>query len=671
MNRTLTHLLTRAAAEATDGRLLDAFVSGRDPAAFEGLVRRHGPMVLAVGLRVLRHRQDAEDAFQATFLVLARRAADVWPRDAVGSWLHGVAYRVALKARARRARLLARQQPLVGVEPPAAEPSCPDLVEAIDRVVGRLPGVYRAAVVACDLEGLSRQAAAERLGWKEGTLSGRLARARQLLADRLRRAGLALPAGGVAAVAGVVEANAVPSAELIANAIRLADLAFAAGVAAPVAALTEGVMHGMLLTKVKIAAVTVLAAGAIGLGVWSSAGAGDGPGPGLGQKPGGEKPAAKGKAQPDADAARAEVEQARATVLLAEAQLEAARAKLRHAEGKAKGVDLTAAADWRDKAHLTLEDALATIKRRVPATDPDDFLRQLHQDRERVNAALQLMDQAEREFQAAKVKSRPAPQPDTANLSRAALARAEVERQRAAVLTPEAERVRDAVARERQALDAQARAEARIDALEEELAVAKRRAADLEARVKDLTNQAEAQRDAAVAAERRAREAVEEFRREADRLRELQKKDDGTAKAESLVPAVSVRTADGNTVHIHPGHANAKRVEELVMAAFLNCGGELAPTGKGVPFATADRWKRAEAAAHVRVSYRVQQVVPQVGGSRDVAVTDILIPVSATHSPDYVLIRHRTGTTDTYRAFHDLPEDKVKELQKLIADFGK
>src|SRR4051812_253764 len=258
MNRALASLPRAAAPTPADGPLLDAFVAGRDPGGFEGLVRRHGPMVLAVGLRVLRHRQDAEDAFQATFLVLARRAADVWPRDAVGSWLHGVAYRVALKSRARRARLLDRLQPLGDAERPTEDVPYSDLAAAVDRAVATLPAVYRAAVVACDLEGLSRQAAAARLGWKEGTLSGRLARARQLLADRLRRAGLALPAGGVAAVAGMGEAGAAPGADLVENAVRLTDVAYAAGVSAPVAALTEGVVHGMVMTKVKAAAVAVL-----------------------------------------------------------------------------------------------------------------------------------------------------------------------------------------------------------------------------------------------------------------------------------------------------------------------------------------------------------------------------------------------------------------------------
>src|SRR5947209_19684785 len=124
MNATLLRLTRLAAdfAREPDGRLLDAFLGGSQP-AFRELVTRHGPLVFAVCNRVLRHRQDAEDAFQAAFLVLARRAADVWPRDAVGSWLYGVAYRVALKARTIRARRQGREQPLEDTaQPPHATP---------------------------------------------------------------------------------------------------------------------------------------------------------------------------------------------------------------------------------------------------------------------------------------------------------------------------------------------------------------------------------------------------------------------------------------------------------------------------------------------------------------------------------------------------------------------
>jgi RNA polymerase sigma factor (sigma-70 family) len=273
VNATLAKL-TRLTSEPPtgDGPLLDAFLAG-DRAAFALLVRRHAGLVFATCSRILRHQQDAEDALQATFLVLARRAADVWPREAVGSWLFGVAHRIALKARAVRTRRAARVRPLTEV---AATDSLPDfdLAEAVQRVVSRLPEVYRAAVVACDLQGLTRKEAAERLGWSEGTLSGRLARARELLARRFRRAGLALPAGGLAVVlaAGPEEAHAAH----VQATIDLVTGVAGACASAPVAALTEGVVRSMALFKLKVMTAAIVAACAIGFGVLTAAGHGAG-----------------------------------------------------------------------------------------------------------------------------------------------------------------------------------------------------------------------------------------------------------------------------------------------------------------------------------------------------------------------------------------------------------
>ena len=203
MNPTLTRLtrLIGNLSREPDGRLLALFLAGNQ-VAFRELVDRHAPLVFGVCNRILRHHQDAEDAFQAVFIVLARRAADVWPQDAVGSWLYGVASRVALKARTQRTRRWSREEAIEEVVQPCGPTSEPDTTEVVDRAVRKLPEVYRAAVVACDLEGLSRKDAARRLGWTEGTLSGRLARARKLLADRLRKAGIACPLAGLAAVLG-------------------------------------------------------------------------------------------------------------------------------------------------------------------------------------------------------------------------------------------------------------------------------------------------------------------------------------------------------------------------------------------------------------------------------------------------------------------------------------
>lgn len=284
MNATLARLtqLTADPLPAGDGPLLDAFLAG-DQSAFAALMHRYAGLVFATCRRVLRHQQDAEDAFQATFLVLAHRAADVWPREAVGSWLFGVAHRVALKARTARNRRTTRQQPLEEVA--AAERGVPDcdLAEVVQRVVCRLPDMYRAAVVACDLEGLSRKEAAERLGWSEGTLSGRLARARDLLARRFRRIGLTLPAGGLVSVLGVPSAV---SASVLQTTIELATGAATIGVSAPVAALTEGVVRSMAFFKFKTMTAVLFVACAVGFGAFaaSGAGAGEGTGDGPGQR---------------------------------------------------------------------------------------------------------------------------------------------------------------------------------------------------------------------------------------------------------------------------------------------------------------------------------------------------------------------------------------------------
>jgi RNA polymerase sigma factor (sigma-70 family) len=281
VNATIARLTRIPSAPAAgDGLLLDAFLAG-DQAAFACLVRRHAALVYATCRRVLHHTQDAEDAFQATFLVLARRAADVWPREALGSWLFGVAHRVALKARAVRSRRTARERPLEEV--PCSHPDAPDsdLAQAVHRVVAKLPEVYRAAVVACDLQGLSRKEAAERLGWSEGTLSGRLARARELLAQRFQRLGLALPAGGLAAFA-LTESV---SAAVVQSTIALATGTAGAGASAPVMALTEGMVRSMALFKLKTLTAVLFVVCALGLGAFAATAPGASPGAGPGDAP--------------------------------------------------------------------------------------------------------------------------------------------------------------------------------------------------------------------------------------------------------------------------------------------------------------------------------------------------------------------------------------------------
>jgi RNA polymerase sigma factor (sigma-70 family) len=268
-------LFPRAVAETPDGQLLDSFVTQGDQVAFEALVRRHGPMVLGVCQRVLRQAEDAEDAFQAAFLVLARKAGSVRPREQVGNWLYGVAYRTALKSRTAAARRRARERQVRLMTEEAVPPvrvEC-DWQPLLDQELHRLPARFRAAVVLCDLEGKSRKEVAQELGVPEGTLSAHLARARRLLAKRLTRQGVVLAAGGVAVLfAENAAPAAVPSSLVIstvqAAAFGAAGEAAAAGViSGQVATLTEGVLRAMFLSKLQLAIVALFVVAVAGGGL--------------------------------------------------------------------------------------------------------------------------------------------------------------------------------------------------------------------------------------------------------------------------------------------------------------------------------------------------------------------------------------------------------------------
>src|SRR5262249_13966026 len=167
-------------------------------------VHRHGPMVWGVCRRVLRDHHDAEDAFQATFLVLARRADSVVPREKVGNWLYGVAYQTARKARATRARKRIREAEGPGAPEPqaVAQARRDDLAEVLDHELSRLPDKFRTPIVLCELEGKTHGQAAEQLGWPVGTVSGRLSRAKALLAERLSRRGVSVAGAGLAGPPG-------------------------------------------------------------------------------------------------------------------------------------------------------------------------------------------------------------------------------------------------------------------------------------------------------------------------------------------------------------------------------------------------------------------------------------------------------------------------------------
>jgi RNA polymerase sigma factor (sigma-70 family) len=196
-------------ADAADGDLLAAYARDRDDAAFGELVRRHGPTVLAECRRWVADLADGDDAFQATFLVLARRAAAVRDPDRLGGWLRGVARRIARRVRARAAKRADREQPLTAAAEPAALPNTPaaDLRAVLAEELGRLPQAYREAVTACDVDGLTRRAAAHRLGIPVGTLSNRLTRAHALLGRRLLRRGVALGVGLSASAHAVAQVS--------------------------------------------------------------------------------------------------------------------------------------------------------------------------------------------------------------------------------------------------------------------------------------------------------------------------------------------------------------------------------------------------------------------------------------------------------------------------------
>jgi RNA polymerase sigma factor (sigma-70 family) len=270
--------LRSVGAGMTDGRLLSLFVHQRDEAAFETLVRRHGPMVIGVCRRVLRDGADADDAFQATFLVLARKAATIRDRARLANWLYGVAARTAQKARVLAARRRSREVPMADLpDQPAATLTAgwEDWLPVLDRELACLPDKYRLPVVLCDLQGLTQKAAAKQLGWPEGTVSSRLSRARSMLAARLTRSKAPVSAALLAATLAGSGSNKV-HATLVGTTVRSA-VAVAGGSAAVgvvisshVTALTEGVMKAMLLSKLKIAIGAplgvVLAAAILGLG---------------------------------------------------------------------------------------------------------------------------------------------------------------------------------------------------------------------------------------------------------------------------------------------------------------------------------------------------------------------------------------------------------------------
>jgi RNA polymerase sigma factor (sigma-70 family) len=264
--------VAREADSRPDAQLLQRFLQHRDEHAFAELIRRHGPTVLGVCRRMLGDSHDAEDAFQATFLVLVRKARAIAQRDRLGGWLHGVAFRTAQKARFRRARQRAVERPIDETTPEPAMPRPPgnDWPEWLDGELLGLPEKYRLPLLLCELRGLSRRDAAHQLGLPEGTVSSRLARGRHLLRQRLIRRGVKLTAGalltGLASQARCELAPALVGATVETATLFVTNRSVVGVISAAVLNLTEGVCTSMFLSKLKIALVIlpVLAMGALG-----------------------------------------------------------------------------------------------------------------------------------------------------------------------------------------------------------------------------------------------------------------------------------------------------------------------------------------------------------------------------------------------------------------------
>src|SRR5262245_39921228 len=260
------------APQQTDRQLLDDFAARRDQAAFAALVARHGSMVLRVCRRVLNHEQDAEDAFQATFLILARHTGSIRKREAVASWLYGVAYRTAMKAKRGAARRRNHEARVRTVTPqPARSPTWDEVQAVLDEEVQGLPQHYRQAFVLCVLEGKSGPETAVELGCKEGTVKSRVNRARQQLQRKLTRRGINLATLLAAVSVADSVAQASMSAPLAQATIRLGLLVAAgepaAGVIPPhIAALAAGVTRAMFLTRTKIATNALLVVGIVAAG---------------------------------------------------------------------------------------------------------------------------------------------------------------------------------------------------------------------------------------------------------------------------------------------------------------------------------------------------------------------------------------------------------------------
>jgi polysaccharide biosynthesis/export protein len=256
------------AAGLSDVQLLERFAASRDELAFAALVERHGPMVLGVCRRILRDSHAAEDAFQAAFLVLVRKAASIRVDDSLGRWLYTVTRRIALRE-ARRQEVAEADVDRPGEEVDGNQAERHEQIAVIHDELGRLPESYRSALVLCHLQGLTHEEAARRLGWPVGTVKGRLVRARSLLRSRLIRRGLGLSLGTLTSTLRPMSVTASLTDRTVSAAIGFAAYRAASAGAFPAAVyLAKGALDAMFFSKLKLVAVGLVAfsAGALVVG---------------------------------------------------------------------------------------------------------------------------------------------------------------------------------------------------------------------------------------------------------------------------------------------------------------------------------------------------------------------------------------------------------------------
>ena len=274
-------LAVDSSSPEADAALLTRYARDRDNAAFAELLRRHGPVVLGVCRRILSSPHDAEDAFQAVFLVLAKRPEAIRPAGQVGNWLYGVAVRTANKAKVAAARRWRREMASVMASRERQRPeSCvgssqdqAELRSIIDAELSRLPQKYRAVIVLCDLGGKTRAEAARELRCPEGTVAARLHHGRKLLADLLTRRGISVPASALAAILGREAVAADLGSRTLAAAEAFASGAASSAVPPTVLTLAEGMLRTMTTAKIKLMSVMLASLLLTGGGIlWAASG---------------------------------------------------------------------------------------------------------------------------------------------------------------------------------------------------------------------------------------------------------------------------------------------------------------------------------------------------------------------------------------------------------------